>query len=296
MLRKHWVLGLLAGQVIVFLLLISLFVTQPSASASPSTATVNSPAAAPGRDARRAGRRARSIHSGYAAKFVCGWQQPAPAGTNPQGEFIVKPGNYATDINIHNPNYKQKCPFARSSSSPCRMARLLQTNAQVERRIVTMTLGADMVTMDDCNNLWKYSFPAGPPPGQMPLTISLSRRSQPSRSGCRCRLHGDAPGDMATTGVSIDVERVAGKRVYLPASCQTGRRAMSRSIPLATALLLATASLIMLIGLVAAGVAARASASPPARLALAPPIASAEPYCFGWDFLNMQVKMHKGSC
>lgn len=61
---------------------------------------------------------------------------------------------------------------------------------------------------------------------------------------------------------------------------------MSRSIPLAAALLLATASLIMLIGLVAAGVAARASASPPARLALAPPSASAEPYCFGWDFLN----------
>ena len=37
----------------------------------------------------------------YAAKFVCGLMKQNP---NLQGEPPVKPANYATDINIHNPN------------------------------------------------------------------------------------------------------------------------------------------------------------------------------------------------
>jgi hypothetical protein len=38
----------------------------------------------------------------YAVKFVCGYQPPLPH-TGKFGEPVVKPGNYATDINIHNP-------------------------------------------------------------------------------------------------------------------------------------------------------------------------------------------------
>src|SRR5689334_20844227 len=40
----------------------------------------------------------------YTAKYVCGLQRDA--GADQQGEPPVKPGNYATEINIHNPNYK----------------------------------------------------------------------------------------------------------------------------------------------------------------------------------------------
>ena len=220
MLRKHWVLGLLAVQVIVFLLLISLFMTQPSASASPSAAPVSAPADAPeAMPDAQAAVPGQYIWS-YAAKFVCGWQQPAPAGANPQGEFTVKPGNYATDINIHNPNYKQ-VPIRKKFIITVQNGQAIANEpAQVEpRRIVTMTLGADMVTMDDCNNLWKYSFPAGPPPGQMPLTIGYLVVLSPVDLDVDVVYTANAPGDMATTptGVSIDVERVAGKRVYLPA-------------------------------------------------------------------------------
>src|SRR5712691_5839114 len=47
----------------------------------------------------------------YATKFVCGTEPPNPAGT--VGEPPVKPGNYATDINIHNPNYKDGVLFKK---------------------------------------------------------------------------------------------------------------------------------------------------------------------------------------
>lgn len=216
MLRRHWVLGLLAAQVLVFLLLISLFMSQPSASASPSTAPVNAPEAMPAAQAAVPGQYIWS----YAAKFVCGWQQPAAPGANPQGEPTVKPGNYATDINIHNPNYKQ-VPMRKKFIITVQNGQALANEpAQVEpRRIVTMTLGADMVTMDDCNNIWKYAFPAGPPAGQMPLTIGYVVVLSPVDLDVDVVYTANAPGDLATapTGVSIDVERVAGKRVFLPA-------------------------------------------------------------------------------
>src|SRR3954464_2373605 len=41
----------------------------------------------------------------YAAKFVCGEQLTDQAGQPIVGEPAVKPGNYATEINIHNPHY-----------------------------------------------------------------------------------------------------------------------------------------------------------------------------------------------
>ena len=43
----------------------------------------------------------------YAAKFVCGYQSPFPLnGALLSGEPPFKPGNYATSISIHNPNYR----------------------------------------------------------------------------------------------------------------------------------------------------------------------------------------------
>ncbi len=47
MLRKHWILGLLAVQVVVFLLLISLFLREPAVSAAPVSAPDAAPVAAP---------------------------------------------------------------------------------------------------------------------------------------------------------------------------------------------------------------------------------------------------------
>ncbi len=44
----------------------------------------------------------------YSVKFVCGRQQPIDIpGTNAGGEPPVNPGNYATEINIHNYAYRE---------------------------------------------------------------------------------------------------------------------------------------------------------------------------------------------
>ena len=48
----------------------------------------------------------------YAVKFVCGEQKPIDPS---QFEPPVKPGNYATEINIHNPNYTSVTPNSTST-------------------------------------------------------------------------------------------------------------------------------------------------------------------------------------
>lgn len=215
MFRKYVVPVLLVVQVLVFLLLASVFVRQPSASAAPDAAPPAAPQDAPQAQSAVKGQYAWS----YAAKFVCGWQQPTAAGVNPQGEFIVKPGNYATDINIHNPNYKQ-IPLRKKFIVTVQNGQAVANEpAQVEpRAIITMTLNADMVTMDDCNNLWKYSFPAVPPTGPMPLTIGYLVILSPVELDVDVVYTAGAPGafNVAPTSTAIDVERVTGKRVFIP--------------------------------------------------------------------------------
>src|SRR5512135_3323898 len=97
MLRKYFVPVLLVVQVVVFLLLASVFVQQPAASASGVAAPQDKP------QSQFTG----SYLWSYAAKFVCGFQDHNPAGAVVPGEPVVKPGNYASEINIHNPTYKQ---------------------------------------------------------------------------------------------------------------------------------------------------------------------------------------------
>jgi hypothetical protein len=50
----------------------------------------------------------------YSVKFVCGLQQPIP-GLTPPLEPPVKPGNYATAINIHNFHNNQQVPIAKKA-------------------------------------------------------------------------------------------------------------------------------------------------------------------------------------
>jgi hypothetical protein len=216
MLRKYLIVGLLIGQVVLIAVLISVFLQRPdAASASNVSAPSSSPADAPQAQATVAGFYMWS----YAAKFVCGYQQAVQPGAIITGETTLKPGNYATVINIHNPIYKQvplrkKFIVEMVGSQPFAM----EPQQTEPRNVVTMTLGADMVTMDDCNNLWKYSFPT-PPPGQMPVFIGYLVILSPVDLDVDAAYTANAPGDLhiAPTGVSIDVERVTGKRVFLPA-------------------------------------------------------------------------------
>ena len=84
-------------------MLASVFVRQPSASAANDAAPQDAPQDAPQAQTAVKGQYVWS----YAAKFVCGFQRPPPPVSVAPGEPIVKPGNYASEINIHNPAYKQ---------------------------------------------------------------------------------------------------------------------------------------------------------------------------------------------
>ena len=55
----------------------------------------------------------------YAVKFVCGMQPPLQTATGQPGlgEPVVKPGNYATEINIHNFMYRE-VPLRKTLQAP----------------------------------------------------------------------------------------------------------------------------------------------------------------------------------
>jgi|SwirhirootsSR2_FD_contig_31_7421231_length_835_multi_3_in_0_out_0_1 hypothetical protein len=162
----------------------------------------------------------------YAAKFVCGYQPPVTAAGQ-VGEPVVKPGNYATDINIHNPNY-------RNIRLDKKLIVLVQAGQAIAnepqsvepRKIFSMTLNADFATMDDCNNLWKLlgvtALPAAPAPtltigylvilSPLELDVDVVYTAEVNAKPAGSLTDSDA------TGISIDVERVTGKRVFIPAN------------------------------------------------------------------------------
>jgi hypothetical protein len=72
--------------------------------------------------------------------------------------------------------------------------------------------------MDDCNNLWAIIYPSVPLPSPMPVFIGYLVILSPLELDVDVVYTANAPGDLAVapTGVSIDVERVTGKRVFIP--------------------------------------------------------------------------------
>ncbi|MBI1744562.1 DUF11 domain-containing protein [Candidatus Acetothermia bacterium] len=98
----------------------------------------------------------------YSAKFICG-NIPGPLGLlNPEQEPPVKPGNYTTAINVHNPgagnvDFKKKVAltFPPGSEKPGDIS-----------KIFGVSLGPDRAFEIDCRDIAKLAFP--PPPPQFP--------------------------------------------------------------------------------------------------------------------------------
>jgi hypothetical protein len=201
-------------QVVLIAAVISIFIQRPTAAnALPSAAPAADPAQAPDSQIIIAGNYLWS----YAAKFVCGYQRPTAVGVNTPGEPIVKPSNYATEINIHNPNYKQ-APLRKKFIVIVKDQAAVREPEQTQpSKVLTMTLGADMVTMDDCNNLWQIINTTAPP-APMPVFIGYLVILSPVELDVDVVYTANAPGDLHVdpTGISIDVERVTGKRIFLP--------------------------------------------------------------------------------
>lgn len=113
----------------------------------------------------------------YAVKFVCGYN-PTNLGVsqsgNAEGEPTVKLGNYATDVNIFNPD-----PLNTASIGKQIVVLVLRGFPQGrEPKVVapsafdSIVLPVNNATMDDCNRIGELVY-GSPVPTPMPLTIGF---------------------------------------------------------------------------------------------------------------------------
>ena len=176
----------------------------------------------------------------YATKFVCGYQPTvSPTGGTPAvGEPPVKPGNYATEINIHNPYYRLPEPNPQQMPIYKKLVILVNNGQPVGREpevahpfplpdaagathmFETVKLGPDDATMDDCNAIWRMmGVQMGP---TMPLTIGFLVILSPLELDVDAVYTAEVPNapntDVRPTGITLDVNRVTGKRVLVPAT------------------------------------------------------------------------------
>ena len=224
MLRKHWTLVALAGLFVVTLVMAGFLLGQQrAASASYQASPELAPQAIPNEQIA-----VGAYLWSYAAKFVCGYQSPFPTtGTTLLGEPVVKPGNYATEINIHNPQYREvklykKVLLLADARGP-QQPRVVREPASVGPVVTdTLILKPDYATLDDCNRIYAWTAPTGglpafPPPLMIGYLVILSR----TELDVDVVYTAVAPGANQTaptqpSGISIDEERVTGKRVFVP--------------------------------------------------------------------------------
>ena len=161
----------------------------------------------------------------FGVKFVCGFQPSLTTATGAQGlgEPVVKPGNYATSINIHNYNYREvqlrkKVLLLVKDTQPIgREPESVKPSA-----FDKILLGPDYATMDDCNRIWQLLNPGAALPAVMPFMegylVILSQLDLDVDAVYTAEVPGRLDANQNPTGISIDVERVNGKRVIIPTS------------------------------------------------------------------------------
>lgn len=221
MLAKRWTSLLFLVVVIVALAAVAVLAgRQAVANASTPAAVALSAADAPSQQ-----QPAGAYRWNFSAKFVCGHQPPLSdlPGGNFRGEPVVKPANYATDINIHNYNYKEvqirKKVLLLVETTANGQKVLREPEVATPRAFASIVLGPDFATMDDCNALWAMLYPGTVPPTPMPLLVGYLVILSPIDLDVDVVYTAAVPG-LATdkaTGISEDVERVNGKRVFVPA-------------------------------------------------------------------------------
>jgi hypothetical protein len=152
----------------------------------------------------------------YTVKFVCGLQRPVQE----PGETIVKPGNYATEVNIFNP-LNQPDPIRKRIILLVDEGKAIgrEPEQQGPRGFDRIQLNPGFATMDDCNRLWQLTHPGVALPSPMPLTIGFLVLDAPRELDVDAVYTAGTPGfpNAPNHGISIDVERVAGRRISLTA-------------------------------------------------------------------------------
>ncbi len=174
----------------------------------------------------------------YAVKFVCGFN-PSNVGQSldgeKQGEPTVKLGNYATDINIYNPDVIID-PTNPDNQLFKKVLVLVGDGKVIGREPKSVeptgfdfiTLGPGNATMDDCNRIGELIY-GSPVPFPYPLTIGflviqsvyeLDVTAVYTAQVCSAWAFNDKldclDPDGRGNGVSLgqDVEQIEGKRLY----------------------------------------------------------------------------------
>lgn len=169
----------------------------------------------------------------YSVKFVCGYN-PTNVGLSQtgssEGEPTVKFGNYATDINIYNPTFKdvqirKSVLLLNRGGFPIgREPHFVSPSA-----FDFIVLPPGTATMDDCNRIAELLF-GNPVPTPLPLIIGyLVLQAQPEDidvtavyTSQACSFWNqstfsldclDPSGRPTSTSLSIDVDQVRGRRI-----------------------------------------------------------------------------------
>lgn len=174
----------------------------------------------------------------YAVKFVCGFNRSnigtytVGAVTQNIGEATVKLGNYATEINIFNPQVggfdikKKVVVLYRGDSVPPHIGR--EPNTRGPSGSEGVFLDSCFATMDDCNKIYELAgIPIVNPPI---LTIGFLQVQSPREvdvtavytaelcsdqrlAGGAANLCNVAAGQNYGVSLSIDVEQIQGKLI-----------------------------------------------------------------------------------
>ncbi|HYR27977.1 MAG TPA: hypothetical protein VEU30_05895 [Thermoanaerobaculia bacterium] len=143
----------------------------------------------------------------YSVKFVCGTASKCDCACGP-----VRPGIYATEINIHNPQdvearlQKYVIPVVLAGAAAGREPGFVGRKASDR-----ITLPPHSATMDDCCRLGELLF--GAATGAIPLTIGFFEIISPVELSITAVYTAT---DAESRAISIDVEQIDGKKVSAP--------------------------------------------------------------------------------
>jgi hypothetical protein len=137
----------------------------------------------------------------YSVKFVCGEQKDEPCECAP-----VRPGRYATEINIH--NFRDREAAIRKRVIPIVLAGSVRGREPKVAEVMAtdkILLPAHGATMDDCCRLVELVL-GGKPSGTLPLSIGILEITSPVELSVMAVYTAT---DLAGSSTSIDVETIA---------------------------------------------------------------------------------------
>jgi len=156
----------------------------------------------------------------FSAKFVCGEQLADQSGQPIAGEPAVKPGNYATEINIHNPHYLGPIQIRQKALLLVDRGVAVGRAPAVSRPGVFSPLFAlpdDGATMMDCNGIWELLNPGVTPPASMPLMIGYLVIVSPANLDVvGVTTATTSTSNLEPAGIALETFAVEGKRVLIP--------------------------------------------------------------------------------